>query len=120
MAQYREYQAPIVGQNKCSYSSLGSTYAGPQAGGVIPDMSTYIVPKLCYGAPAGLSYPPRYDTLSHGQAYLCGGHFDLQRAYPLANCTSCAATYVERPCRGTIYAQCGDKQRDLTMLQRYL
>lgn len=108
MAQYREYQAPIVGQARCTYSNLRNIYMGQQADGVVPSQSEYIVPKLCPNG-AGPNYPPRYDTLSHGQNYLCGGYFSLKGAYPYATCTSCQSDYVKRPCSGNIYGVCSNK-----------
>ena len=53
-------------------------------------MGSYIVPKLCPDG-AAPNYPPRCDTFTHGQNYLCGGYFSMQGAYPLADCTSCKA-----------------------------
>lgn len=100
--QYRDYLGSAVGQQGCTYSRLGNIYAGQsQADDGAPAMNTYIVPKLCPNGPAP-NYPPRYDTLSHGANYLCGGYFSVKNAYPTANCGPCNAEYVDRPCRGFI------------------
>jgi hypothetical protein len=100
MAQYREYQKPTVGQAGCTYSRLGNVYQGQMAGGAAAQ-NNYIVPKLCPNGP-GPNYPPKYDTLSHGQAYQCGGYFGLSGAYPFADCQNCQADYVQRPCKANI------------------
>lgn len=84
-----EYQQPTVGQDGCTYSSLGSTYSGQDASGLVADMTQYLVPKYCPNGPSP-NYPPRYDTLSHGQKYQCGGYFTLKSAFPQADCTSCS------------------------------
>lgn len=105
MAQYRDYQGPTVGQSGCSYSSLRNVYSGQSASGESAQMANYIVPKLCPNG-AAPNYPPRYDTLSHGQNYLCGGYFNMQGAYPLASCTDCKADYIQRPCTGNIARSC--------------
>lgn len=109
MSQYRDYSAPTVGQSRCSYSSLANVYSGRSAGNETMNMANYVVPKLCAnGSQFGLpSYPPPYDTLSHGQQYACGGYFGFAGAYPFANCTSCKADYIQRPCKGDIFNQCG-------------
>ncbi|MDC3332970.1 hypothetical protein OAV62_01895 [bacterium] len=87
MSQYKDYTRPTVGQAGCSYSSLGHTYKGHPSN-VVPPMSNYMVPDYCPDGP-GPNYPPRYDTLTHGGRGSCGGKFDLQGAYPYADCSSC-------------------------------
>lgn len=125
-AQYKDYQGLSVGQAGCTYASLRNTYgfASPASSlasscnnnpaanmayslGAVqaPKMSNYIVPKMCPNGP-GPNYPPRYDTLSHQQPYLCGGYFNITSAYPDANCTDCALTFTNRPCSGNIMNQC--------------
>lgn len=90
-----EYQAPTVGQARCTYSNLGSIYGSRGA------TTQYTVPALCPNNPNAPSYPPRTDTLSHGQsAPGCGGYFSMKSAYPFADCTSCNAPYAQRPCAG--------------------
>lgn len=105
MAQYRDYQNPTVGQLGCTYSRLGNVYSGRSANGNVDSMANYVVPKFCPNGP-GPNYPPRYDTLSHGQAYNCGGYFDVSGAYPYADCTSCKAGFTTRPCKGNIAGAC--------------
>ena len=100
MAHVRDYQGPTVGQAGCTYSRLGNVYSGQMAGRNV-EQNTYVVPKLCSNGP-GPSYPPKYNTLSHGQAYQCGGYFNVKGAYPFADCASCKADYVQRPCKGNI------------------
>jgi len=68
-------------------------------------MAEYVVPKLCPNGPAP-NYPPAYNTLSHGQDYMCGGYFSMKGAYPGASCKSCNATYIKRPCAGSMMNQC--------------
>ena len=87
MSQYKDYTRPTVGQAGCSYSSLGHTYNNGLSG-VVQPMNQYMVPDYCPDGP-GPNYPPRYDTLTHGQNGSCGGKFDLQTAYPYANCSTC-------------------------------
>ena len=105
MSQYKEYSKPTVNSALCTYSSLGGTY-GPNSSSAVASSGTYVVPKLCPGSSQGLSYPPRYDTLSHGTGAGCGGYFHLNSAYPAATCTSCSAEYVQRPCTGNIHSAC--------------
>lgn len=106
MAQYRDYQSPTVGQAGCTYSSLASTYSGKMAsGGAYAPMANYVVPKMCPSGP-GPQYPPAYNTFSHGQAYNCGGYFNIKGAYPYATCSSCQLSFTERPCQGNIRGQC--------------
>lgn len=100
MAQIRDYQGPTVGQAGCTYSRLGNIYSGQTAGKNVAQ-NNYLVPKLCPNG-AGPNYPPKYDTLSHGQQYQCGGYFNVQGAYPLADCKSCNVEYVQRPCKDNI------------------
>jgi hypothetical protein len=107
MAQYREYQAPAVGQQKCTYSNLRSTYQGQAAQGRSASMAQYVVPQLCPNGPTNYTYPPAYDTFSHGQQYTCGGYFGMKGAYPRANCTTCNAPYTKRDCRGRL--SCANK-----------
>lgn len=109
MAQYREYQAPTVGQSGCTYSSLANTYAGKMAGRESAPMAMYVVPKLCAGG-QGPQYPPAYNTFSHGQQYNCGGYFNIKGAYPFATCNSCKLDFTERPCKGNILGQCATKE----------
>ena len=98
-----EYQAPMVGQSKCTYSNLSTTY------GSNVSTNNYTVPLLCpNSATTGASYPPRPDTFSHGQSMpSCTGYFSMKSAYPEANCESCSIQYVQRPCQGKF--QCGNK-----------
>lgn len=105
MSQYREYSNVTSNQAGCTYSSLGSTYNGLFAGNEIASQANYTVPKLCMNGP-GATYPPTYNTLSHGQDYLCGGYFSMKGAYPLATCDSCNVEYIQRPCAGNILNQC--------------
>ena len=125
MAQYREYQGLPVQQAGCTYSQLKYTYGVPSAASSLssacnsnssnmayslgavktPVMSNYVVPLMCPGG-QGPNYPPRYDTLSHGQPYVCGGHFTITGAYPYADCTNCGLQFVNRPCSGNIMGQC--------------
>lgn len=106
MSNYKEYNAPMVGQAGCTYSSLRDTYDGMTPSHEMQGMANYTVPKLCPDSVDGPSYPPRYDTLSHGQQYACGGYFSVKGAYPFADCTSCKADYVQRPCTGDISGAC--------------
>lgn len=103
MSQYKEYSKPMVGNPGCTYSNLVGTYANGQQmlQNAVPGMNQYDVPKMCPSGSAP-NYPPRYDTLSHGQNYLCGGYFSMKGAYPQADCTSCNAPYTKRPCDGHI------------------
>jgi hypothetical protein len=122
-----EYSKQTVGQNPCTYSHLrnmsGTPVLGPQSGMSYntcekapgaPDTrlfsnfnaGIYTVPLLCQNNDAYPDYPPKYDTLSHGSNYLCGGYFDMQKAYPRANCSSCDAPYTQRSCAGNIQEQC--------------
>ncbi len=103
MSNLRDYNAPTVGQAGCTYSRLGSIYSGQMAG-AIPQDGSYLVPKYCPGGP-GPNYPPKYNTLSHGQDYMCGGYFNVTGAYPYADCTSCKTGFVSRPCKSTIDCQ---------------
>lgn len=95
-----DYRAS-VGQKQCTYSSLGNTYSG-----MIPNNqlqhAMYTVPNFDPNG-TGPSYPPKRDTLAHGQQYLCGGYFTLKSAYPYATCTSCGVKYEQRPCDGKLY-----------------
>ncbi len=106
MAQVREYQGPTVGQVGCTYSKLGNISSGQMAGQTITQNS-YLVPNYCSSG-AGPNYPPPYNTLSHGQAYNCGGYFNIKGAYPYADCVNCATNFVQRPCTGSI--SCGTKE----------
>jgi hypothetical protein len=98
-----------VGSNLmgCTYSSLASTYGGKTAGSQNIDTEgivygEYTVPKLCPNG-EGPNYPPRYDTFSHGQSYLCGGYFNLKGAYPSAGCgDECRVSDTKRTCNGKI------------------
>ncbi len=100
MSYLRDSSAPTVGQPKCTYSSLGSVYSGQMAG-MVGAQGSYVVPQYCPSGP-GPNYPPKYNTLSHGQTYLCGGYFNVSGAYPYADCTSCKSNFVTRPCKGNI------------------
>ena len=101
----QEYNNSTAGAAGCTYSRLANIYSGQNLNKIV-NQGTYIVPKLCPNGPIGSSYPPKYDTLSHGQKYLCGGHFDVKGAYPMADCASCNVDYVQRPCTGNIAGQC--------------
>lgn len=90
----------------CTYSSLPRTYSGQYANGLTSAQGSYVVPALCPNGPPELSYPPSYNTLQHGGQHTCNGYFHMSGAYPAANCSSCKATYVERPCKGNISAVC--------------
>ncbi len=109
MSQYREYSNVTTNQAGCTYSNLGSTYNGRFAGDQIQSQANYTVPKLCMNGNRP-NYPPTYNTLSHGQDYLCGGYFSMKGAYPEASCDSCNAEYVQRPCAGNILNQCNASQ----------
>jgi hypothetical protein len=100
-----EFNNRMANEASCTYSALGSIYSGLSADNVVPGQANYIVPKLCPNTPS-LNYPPNYNTLAHGQEYMCGGYFDIRKAYPEADCKSCNATYVARPCKGNIDAIC--------------
>jgi len=103
MPQNTEYTGPSVGQQGCSYSSLKRTYGMSNSMGVsanVGNMASYDVPDLCGNN--GPSYPPKYNTLSHGQANTCGGHFSMKGAYPFADCQSCNAPRIQRPCNGNV------------------
>jgi hypothetical protein len=106
-----EYTNPTVNNLGCSYSNLVSTYGGTTSVGQVPSMSNYIVPKLCYSSKQTdqPTYPPPYNTLT-GSGQTCGGHFNMQNAYPFANCTNCSAQYITRPCNGTIESVCNQPQ----------
>lgn len=97
-----EYQAPIVGQAKCSYTSLNNIYGASSA-----SAGQYTVPKLCpNSASTGASYPPRVDTLTHGQKMpSCTGYFSMKSAYPEATCSSCDIQYVQKPCNASFNCQ---------------
>lgn len=107
MSQTRDYQGAAVGQAGCTYSRLGNVYSGMMAG-MDAKQDSYMVPKLCPSGP-GPNYPPKYDALSHGSNYLCGGYFNVQSAYPYSDCSSCKAEYVQRPCKGPM-TQCNAPQ----------
>lgn len=97
MSQYREYQAKANGQSACTYSRLKDLTSGPQQLGSYSTNGTYSVPLVCpSGTPS--NYPPRHDTLSHGQQYVCGGYFQLKGAYQ----DPCQESMVSRPCTGQI------------------
>jgi hypothetical protein len=97
MAHYRDYTKPVVGQSGCSYSSLRNVWGSGNEG-----LSNYTVPNLCPTG-EGPNYPPRYDTLTHGnKGGACGGYFHLKSAYPYAGCDTCSASYVNRSCTGDI------------------
>ena len=104
MAQYRDYNAPTVGQSGCSYSSLNKTYGLHSSNQNVPSMAKYTVPQYLPNG-SGPNYPPKYNTLSHGQDYVCGGYFNMQGAYPHASCDSCNVNYVQRPCAGRLSQQ---------------
>lgn len=104
MSQYKEYSKPVVGNPGCTYSNLARTYGNGSRQSMmnnVPSMATYTVPKLCHNG-SGPSYPPRYDTLTHGQSAMCGGYFSMKGAYPHADCASCDAEYTQRPCNGHV------------------
>jgi hypothetical protein len=91
-------QTSFVGQNACTYSQLAGVY-----GANTPAAGQYTVPLLCPNSKSGPSYPPRHDTFSHGLTTpICGGYFNLKSAYPFADCTSCNAPYIQKPCNGKI------------------
>ncbi len=96
MSQHREYQGKANAQQACSYSSLRNLKV-PQAMGASVQDGSYQVPFVC---PSGTqtNYPPRIDTLSHGQAYTCGGYFQLKGAYQ----EPCQDSMVARQCAGNI------------------
>jgi len=100
MAHVRDYQGSTVGQAGCTYSQLGNVYAGQMAG-QITQQDVYVVPQLCQNG-AGPNYPPKYNTLSHGQQYQCGGYFNVKGAYPYSDCTSCNVNYVKRGCKDNV------------------
>lgn len=100
-----EYQAPTVGQARCTYSNLASIF-----GSNTSKAGAYTVPALCPNNPNGPSYPPTINTFSHGQTTpSCGGYFSMKGAYPFANCTSCNASYTTKPCNGP-FTYCNPKQ----------
>lgn len=104
---YSDITNSTVNQNGCTYSNLTSTYSGKYANGMMADQTMYTVPALCPNGPSDLAYPPAYNTLQHGSGRAtCGGYFSMSGAYPAANCTSCKATYVQRPCAGNIAGVC--------------
>ena len=110
MSNVKEYQGPTVGQSTCSYSQLRNLAMPSQAPAHAPahapaSSGSYTVPLYCPNGD-GPSYPPRYDTFSHGQAYQCGGYFNLKGAYPYADCESCKATSTSIPCTGKV--ACGN------------
>lgn len=103
MTQNREYQGHAVGHASCTYSQMKHLSAGNA--GQLSTPGHYVVPKYCPSGD-GAHYPPRHDTLSHGQSYMCGGYFNMKSAYPLAGCNSCKLSYTTRPCTGPI--SCSD------------
>jgi hypothetical protein len=107
MAQNREYQGLFTQRSGCTYSSLGNVCSGGGSNSFQVPLANqgYVVPKFCPDG-AEPNYPPRYDTLSHGQKYQCGGYFNVSGAYPYATCSSCNSSFVNRPCNGNI--QCGN------------
>lgn len=87
-----EYNGNIVGSSTCSYSNLCNYNGGPAMGkpmDKVPCMAQQIIPLW--------TYPPPYDTLSHGnKGGQCGGFFNLKAAYP---CTPKDKNpFVKRPC----------------------
>jgi hypothetical protein len=108
MYNSNEYSKPTVSSAGCTYSRLGSLSDGPRMlSGTLSDQGQYIVPKYCPDG-AGPNYPPKYDTLTHGQKYACGGYFSMSGAYPYGDCEGCKTEYVKRPCNGRIDC-CGKK-----------
>lgn len=100
MSHIKEYSKPTVGQIGCTYSRLSTISQGQMAGMsgmTVPGQNEYVVPKYCTSG-SGPNYPPRYDTLSHGQDANCGGYFKFQGAYPFADCKSCQTSFTKRPC----------------------
>jgi hypothetical protein len=101
MAHNNKDYKSTVGESGCSYSSLNRTY-GVGVSSQVASMANYTVPEYLPNNQNGPSYPPRYDTLSHGNDYLCGGYFSMKSAYPHASCESCNVNYVSRPCDGNL------------------
>lgn len=96
MSQHREYQGKANAQQACSYSSLRNLKV-PQAMGASSQDGSYQVPFVCPSS-TPTNYPPKSDTLSHGQAYTCGGYFQLKGAYQ----EPCQDSMVSRACAGNI------------------
>ena len=104
----REYTRPTVNSGVCTYTPLKDYNSGFGRGPVAPimpgtpSMANTIVPKYCPASfGPGPNYPPKYDTLLHGQgAYSCGGYFNIHSAYPYATGKTCATQFVTRSCDG--------------------
>jgi len=100
-----EYTAPTKNSSSCMYASLKNYNLGqpeaPLCGGT-PSMAVQTVPYYCPYGP-GPNYPPKYDTLQHGQgAGTCGGFFGIQGAYNYSDGKNCATKFVNRDCAGFI------------------
>lgn len=85
-----EYYAKMASGAPCSYSNLHNYNGQPMVPlpEMVPSMSTQVVYS---------HQPMSYDTLSHGQGCNCGGHFDINGAYPHAQ-GGCPNMYVKRHC----------------------
>lgn len=97
----------MVGSSGCTYTTLRNYNLGsieaplcPQ----LPSMNVTTVPQYCPNSK--ISYPPRYDTLHHGQSGPgCGGYFNVLSAYPDFDQNGCGTQFVNRDCDG--YIDCG-------------
>lgn len=96
----KEYNGTSISQSSCTYKRMQDVYP-PSDAKIIVSQGTYTVPQICPNS-SGLSYPPRPDTLTHGQSSSCGGYFNVKNAYPYASCDHCDETFVEKPCVGNI------------------
>lgn len=110
-----EYRNPAVGASGDNYVSLrtynyNSALDVPICDG-IPSMCNAVVPKYCPAGP-GPNYPPKYDTLHHGQKWPAhGGYFNVKAAYPYTDGCNCGTEFVVRPCDGFIDCPCPVKQK---------
>lgn len=108
MSYAHEYSHPTTNYAGCNYASLKNYNEGFGRGPVAPvptgtpSMAVQTVPAYCPNNPVGTAYPPRYNTLQHGEPYTCGGYFGIMSAYPAAAGTKCATTFTNRPCAGFI------------------
>jgi hypothetical protein len=75
------------------------------------DQAVQVVPKYCPNSTSVPSYPPRYDTLTHGLKSYQGGYFNSKNAYPFSSCYECGVKTVQRPCDGAI--DCRDESSDV-------
>jgi hypothetical protein len=98
----REYNGKTIPTSQaCTYDQLKQTYDGKSVdSNMMADPSIYDIPDMRYNSSVENAYPPRYDALTHGVGYQCGGHFGLKNAYPGATCTSCSAKRTTRKCDG--------------------